>query len=403
MKRKAAALMAGAVIVGSAVGSAVIYSGGGVSNVHAAEAQISNVEMSTSEDEFSYNNVADVAEAVMPSVVAITNMSVQEVRSFFYGQNYQYKSESAGSGFIVGTNDTELLICTNNHVVEDATELTVTFVDEASCEAKIKGTDPANDLAVVAVKLEDISDETMDAIRIANIGSSDDMRVGEQVVAIGNALGYGQSVTTGIVSAKNRSIKVGNEGGYGYGYGYAEEEIDTYEDLIQTDAAINPGNSGGALLNMDGEVIGINSAKAGASGVEGMGYAIPVDKAMPILDKLMSLETRSKLEDGEYGYLGINGQSVSSEATFLYGIPQGVYVTYASEDGPAAQAGIKNGDIITAFDGMELTSMQDLQDMLQYYAPGEEVELTVYTAGENGRGYNETTVTVTLGERTEIQ
>ena len=402
MKRKAAALLAGAVIVGSALGSAAICAVGTGQNAQAAEASpIENVEVTFSENAFSYSNVADVAGAVMPSVVAITNMSVQEVRSFFYGQNFQYKSESAGSGFIVGTNDTELLICTNNHVVEDATELTVTFVDDVSCEAKVKGTDPADDLAVVAVKLEDISDETMDAIRIANIGSSDDMRVGEQVVAIGNAMGYGQSVTTGIISAKNRSIKVAGEGGYGYSYG--NTEVETYEDLIQTDAAINPGNSGGALLNMNGEVIGINSAKAGASGVEGMGYAIPVDKAMPILDKLMSLETRNKIEDGQYGYLGINGQSVSSDATFLYGIPQGVYVTYSEEGGPAENAGIHDGDIISAFDGMELTSMQDLQEMLQYYAPGEEVECTVYTAGEDGRGYNETTVTVTLGDRSAVQ
>ena len=410
MKRKILAVLLGAVITGASVGGVVMCSNASGVKEEETESKVpfvNAVQVSTSSDDaFSYANVADVAEAVMPSIVAITNMSVQEVRSFFYGQNLQYKSESAGSGIIVGSNDTELLICTNNHVVENSSELTVTFADETSIEAQVKGTDPANDLAVVAVQLEDISDDTMDNIRIAKIGSSDDMRVGEQVVAIGNALGYGQSVTTGIVSAKNRSIAVASDdGGYGslYGYGEEEDDVDAYEDLIQTDAAINPGNSGGALLNMNGEVIGINSAKAGRSGVEGMGYAIPVDKAMPILNDLMSRVTRSRITDGQYGYLGINGQSVSSEATFLYGIPQGVYVTYVADNSPAFDAGLKEGDIITKFDGITITSMEELQSELEYYAPEEEIEITVYTELETGRGYEETTMNVTLGDRSQLQ
>ena len=339
---------------------------------------------------FSYANVADVAEAVMPSIVAITNKSVQEINSFFYGRGYQYESTSAGSGIIVGENETELLVCTNNHVVEDASELSVTFIDEQSYTAYVTGTDPENDLAVVAVLLSDITDDTMGQIKIAKTGDSENMRVGEQVVAIGNALGYGQSVTTGIISAKDRTIQAGS-GSYG-------NDANTYEGLIQTDAAINFGNSGGALLNMNGEVIGINSAKASSSGVEGMGYAIPVSKAMPILEDLMTRKTRVKLSEQECGYLGINGQSVSREATLLYSIPQGIYVTYVAPGSPAETAGIKEGDIITAFDGETLTSIQDLQYQLQYYAAGETVDIDL-TSSDGMYYYNEKTLSVTLGDR----
>lgn len=321
----------------------------------------------------------------MPTIVAITNKSVQEVRSFYRGQTFQYESESCGSGIIVGENDTELLICTNNHVVEDANELTVSFIDESSYEAQIKGTDPSNDLAVIAVKLEDIDSDTMDQIKIAQPGDSDDMRVGEQVVAIGNALGYGQSVTTGIISAKDRTIDM--------------SDGSSYEDLIQTDAAINPGNSGGALLNMNGELIGINSAKASSSGVEGMGYAIPLSKALPILENLMSKETRSKVEDSEAAYLGINGEGVTSEVIQLYNVPAGVYVTAVGEDTPAEDAGLQRGDIITAFDGVAVTNMQELANRLKYYKGGETVEMTIQTA-PNG-AYEEKTVEVTLGLKSE--
>ena len=374
-----------------------------------ADSRISSVELSPSETVFSYSNVADVAEAVMPAIVAITNKSVQEVTSFFYGEPLQYETTSAGSGIIIGTNDTELLICSNNHVVEDASELTVTFINDESVSAVIKGTDPSVDLAVVAVSLEDISEDTMSEIRIAKIGSSDALRVGEQVVAIGNALGYGQSVTTGIISAKDRSIGMsGSQGNnrrrYQFGFGFqTEEEMTTYDDLLQTDAAINPGNSGGALLNMNAEVIGINSAKAGSSGVEGMGYAIPIDKAMPILSDLMTRVPRVKLEDGQNGYLGFDGQDVSYQAIFLYGIPEGIYVTDPGTDTPAANAGLEEGDIVTSFDGKVISGVADLQKLLPYYAPGEEVELGIYRSTDRFMGYEEMTLTVVMGDRNQMQ
>lgn len=354
-------------------------------------AGIEATQMVSSETpEFSYSNVADVAEAVMPSIVSITNSSVQEVNDWFSRRSYQYESESAGSGIIVGSNETELLICTNNHVVEGANTLTVTFIDEESYEAKVKGTSAENDLAVIAVDLEDISQDTKDKIMIAQTGDSDEMRVGEQVVAIGNALGYGQSVTTGIVSAKDRMIQV-QEG----------MNVYTYENLIQTDAAINPGNSGGALLNMNGEVIGINSAKASSSGVEGMGYSIPISKAMPILEKLMARKTRTKVDESEASYIGITGEGVSAEATQLYGIPAGIYLVTIGEGSPAEEAGLHESDIITEFDGISVTTMSDLREMLLYYAAGETVDLTVQS-NENG-AYTEKTVEITLGSRADLQ
>lgn len=345
------------------------------------------------DDGFSYSNVADVAEEVMPSIVSITNKSVQEVADWFSRRSYQYESESAGSGIIVGSNDEELLICTNNHVVEGANTLTVTFVDEESYEALVKGTDPSNDLAVVAVPLDEISDDTRNQIKVARTGDSETMRVGEQVVAIGNALGYGQSVTTGIISAKDRTIEVGSEG-----YG---QEASSYEGLIQTDAAINFGNSGGALLNMNGEVIGINSAKASASSVEGMGYAIPIAKAMPILEKLMARKTRTLVDEDKIGFIGITGEGVSREAVTFYNIPAGLYVTSVGEDTPAEEAGLKEGDIITEFDGESIHSMQDLQQALAYYEAGETVEMQVQS-NENG-AYEEKTVSITLGSRENSQ
>ncbi len=408
MKKKLFAVLAATAVIGGSV--AAVTFGGSTSGNAPAEEETSSIIRTVSDvssdltvegeavdaentvPDFSYNNVADVAEAVMPSIVAITNKSVQEVNDYFFRRSFQYEATSAGSGIIVGSNDTELLICTNNHVVEDANELSVTFIDEQSYTAYVKGTDPDNDLAVVSVNLEDISDDTMDQIRIARTGNSDDMRVGEQVVAIGNALGYGQSVTTGIISAKDRTIEAASDS-----YG---SNATTYENLIQTDAAINFGNSGGALLNMNGEVIGINSAKASQSGVEGMGYAIPIAKAMPILEDLMSRQTRVRLEEDEIGYIGINGQSVSRDATMLYGIPEGIYVTYVEEDSPAMEAGLKEGDIITAFDGESITSMRDLQYMLQYYAAGETIDMTVCSSSEN---YEESTLTITLGDRSAIQ
>ena len=361
------------------------------SDSQTAVTQVSMADLvDTSNDGVNYSGVADIAESAMPTIVAITNRSVQEVQSYFQGRSFQYESESCGSGIIVGENDEELLICTNNHVVEGAEELTVSFIDDTSCQAQVKGTDPSNDLAVVAVKLSDISQDTLDQIKIAQMGSSDDLRVGEQVVAIGNALGYGQSVTTGIVSAKDRSIDV-QDG----------TSAVTYESLIQTDAAINPGNSGGALLNMKGELVGINSAKASSSGVEGMGYAIPISKAQPILEKLMTKETRSKVDDSEAAYIGISGEAVSSEVTQLYNVPAGIYVMQVATGSPAEEAGLEKGDIITAFDDVTVTSMDDLKNLLQYYKGGETVEMTVQSAA--GGAYTEKTVTITLGLKSDYQ
>ena len=407
MKKKGLALILGLAVIGAGAGAASqLYSyAEDVKLQIAAQAQeteaqeteeqtaketfaVSTAQLVDTADAFSYSGVADIAENAMPTIVAITNKSVQEVQSFYRGRTFQYESESCGSGIIVGENDTELLICTNNHVVEGARELTVSFIDESSYQAQIKGTDPSNDLAVVAVNLEDIDQDTLSQIKIAKLGDSDEMRVGEQVVAIGNALGYGQSVTTGIVSAKDRTIDV-QEG----------RSIYSYEDLIQTDAAINPGNSGGALLNMNGELIGINSAKASSSGVEGMGYAIPVSKAQPILEKLMNRETRNIVDEDEAAYMGISGEGVSSEAVQLYNVPAGIYLTQVAEDSPAAKAGLQVGDIITAFDDVQVTTMDELKDRLQYYKGGETVEMKVQSAA-NG-AYTEKTVSITLGLKSD--
>ena len=326
-------------------------------------------------------DVSDIAESVMPAMVSITSISVQEVESYFgmfgRGQTKTQEQESSGSGIIIGENDSELLIVTNNHVVEDATTLSVCFVDNAVCEATVKGTDVDNDLAVIAVKLSDISEETMGNIAVAQIGDSDSLEVGEQVVAIGNALGYGQSVTTGIVSALNR-------------------QVDTTDAImIQTDAAINPGNSGGALLNMQGEVIGINSMKFSSTDVEGMGYAIAITPATPIIEDLMNRTTREKVSEENASYLGISGEDITSNIESIYGIPQGIYVTSVANGSPAQKAGIDTTAVITHFDGIRVTSMSNLENRLEYYAAGETVELTIQVV--EGNAYIEKTVTVTLG------
>ena len=348
--------------------------------------------------------VAAVAQASMPSVVAITTVSVQEIPSFFGYSSHQYKSASTGSGIIVGDNDDELLIATNNHVVDGATTLSVCFIgdDVANAEtetvnagdngdlnvedavsAKIKGTDADNDLAVVAVKKSDIPEDTLNQIKIAQIGSSDDLAVGQQVVAIGNALGYGQSVTSGWISALNRTIST-DDGMNSTG-------------LIQTDAAINPGNSGGALLNMKGELIGINSAKYADSAVEGMGYAIPISKAKPILEELMNRETREKVDDSKKGYLGVSLANLTTEAIEMYNMPTGAFVRSVEDDSPAQEAGICKGDIIVKFDGQKVSDGDDLLDKLQYYKSGEKIEAVIARA-TNGE-YEENTVELTLGTR----
>ena len=347
-------------------------------------------------------DVSEIASEALPSIVSITTKSVQEVQNYFgmygmYGyapQQQEQEVEGNGSGIIVGKNDDELLIATNYHVVEGADTLSVAFTDGNAVEASVKGFDEERDLAVVSVSLDDIKDDTMDAISIAKIGSSDDLKVGEQVIAIGNALGYGQSVTTGIVSAKNRRMDSDNN--------TVTDGSDDSSDgvnLIQTDAAINPGNSGGALLNMEGEVVGINSAKLASTEVEGMGYAIAISDVTDILQNLMNETSRDKLDDSEHGVLGIKGSSVSSEAVQMYGIPAGVFVKGVTEGGAADKAGLKANSVITEFNGKTVSSINQLIEYLSYYEPDEEVELTVQVP--HGTSYKEETVKVTLDENTD--
>ncbi len=323
-------------------------------------------------------DVSDIVQGVMPAMVAITNFSVQEVENYFgmFGHNRTEQTESSGSGIIIGENETELLILTNYHVIEDATTLSVCFVDNKVCQALVKGTSPDNDIAVIAVKLTEIPTETMAAIAAVRVGSSDDLKVGQQVVAIGNALGYGQSVTTGIVSAKNRQISNNDS------------------LMIQTDAAINPGNSGGALLNMQGELVGINSAKYSSTEVEGMGYAIAITTAAPIIEDLVNRPTREKVDEENASYMGIQAENVTADIESVYGIPQGVYVTGLVRSSAAANAGISLKTVITHFDGVRVTSISNLKNRLEYYAAGETVELTVQVY-ENGK-YTEQTVSITL-------
>jgi len=327
------------------------------------------------------NDVSPIVEQAMPSVVAITNMMAYQQRTFF-GPSQVIELPSSGSGIIVGQNDNELLIVTNNHVVADSKELTVTFIDDSQVKAVIKGTDPESDLAVIAIPLKDIPAETMGQIKVATLGDSEELKVGQGVIAIGNALGYGQSVTVGYVSALDREVK-------------AEDQ--TARNLLQTDAAINPGNSGGALLNMKGEVIGINAAKYSSTEIEGMGYAIPISKAQDIIGELMNLETRTVVDEGKQGYLGIQGQNIDETAAAMYGMPRGIYIFKIVEDGAAANSDLREKDIITKFDGRSVRSMQDLQEMLTYYEGGSSVTLTVQSL-ENGV-YTERQVDITLGYR----
>ena len=325
------------------------------------------------------SDIAEIAEKVMPSVVSITNMSVQQVQSFFGGVQ-ERENKSVGSGIIIAQNDSELLIITNNHVVQQNQALTVSFIDEESVEAQVKGTDAAKDLAVVAVKLSNIKDSTREKIKVASVGNSDSLKVGEPVVAIGNALGYGQSVTSGIISAMGRQL----------------DGIDA--QLIQTDAAINPGNSGGALLNAKGEVIGINTAKVATDTVEGMGYAIPVTSVSSVIENLMNRETRTKVADGEQGYLGIEGVDVTSDSADMYNMPTGVYVANVTSGGGAKEAGLTKGSIITELNGITINSMTTLKEQLQYYRVGETVEVTVQIIDTKG-DYRQETVEITLGKK----
>lgn len=336
-------------------------------------------------------DVTQVVKAVMPSVVSVSNTYVQ--RGTFFGQEYSSEAVSSGSGIIVGENDSELLIVTNYHVVESADTLSVQFVDEEQVQAQIKGTDADKDLAVLAVQLSDIKEDTLNQISIASLGSSDDLTVGEPVIAIGNALGYGQSVTTGVVSALNRPIAVTSQEGQ-----TGDSQINTF---IQTDAAINPGNSGGALLNTKGEVIGINSNKIGGSTVEGMGYAIPISDAKPIIEELMQKETRLKVDEANKGVLGITGVNVEAQYSEVYGIPMGGYVSSVTDNSGAAAAGLVRGDIITAINGETVETMEELKEEMNYYQAGDVVTLTIMQGSPTG--YQSKDVQVTLGKQMNAQ
>ena len=342
------------------------------------------------------SDVSDVVEKVMPAMVSIVNNFTETANVF--GQQYTQEEAASGSGIIVGKTDDELLIVSNNHVVESADTLTVTFIDGSEAQAQVKGLDSDMDLAVIAVSLNDLSDDTKNAITVATLGSSDDLKLGEPVIAIGNALGYGQSVTNGIVSALNREITLEN--------GSTGLENGSTGTFIQTNAAINPGNSGGALLNMNGEVIGINSNKIGGTAVEGMGYAIPITSASPIIADLMERQTRTKVAEDEVGYIGISLQEVTSQISLqevtsqisqMYNMPEGIYVVSVEEGSAAANAGIMKGDIITKFDGSSISSYSDLQKMLQYYAAGDSATITVQRP-QNGE-YVSVELNLTLGSR----
>ena len=333
------------------------------------------------------SDVSDVVDKVMPSIVSITSMSVQEVQSFF-GGTYEQTSEGAGTGIIIGKNDTELLIVTNNHVVEGSDTLTVTFNDQSSVEANIKGTDATYDVAVIAVALDQISDDTMNEISVATLGDSTNLKIGEPAIAIGNALGYGQSVTTGVISALDRSVSTTDT--------QTGETQESGAKLIQTDAAINPGNSGGALVNVNGEVIGINSAKLTGESVEGIGYAIPISDVSDLIQNLMNQETKTKVPENERGLLGITGMSVSDAFSQQIDVPAGVDVMEVSSGSGADEAGMTKGSIITAINGSSIDSMEALQEQLQYYAKGETVSLTILVPQSNGE-YDEQTLDVTLG------
>ncbi len=326
------------------------------------------------------DDVSDVVEEVMPAMVSITN-NYTAVSSTMWG-NYSQPATSSGSGIIIGETDTELLIVSNNHVVEDADKLEVTFIDGTVAEASIKGLDADMDLGVIAVSLSNISEETRNAITIAQLGDSDQLKLGTPVIAIGNALGFGQSVTTGIVSALDREI--------------------TYDDgtsgtFIQTDAAINQGNSGGALLNINGEVIGINSSKIGGSMVEGMGYAIPISSASPIVAELMERETKVKVDEADMGYMGITMQNVTTQHEQMFGMPVGVYIYDIESGSPAEQCGLKKGDIIVKFDGVKISTSSDIQEEMQYFAAGDSATLTVKRAA-NGE-YETVEIDITFGKR----
>lgn len=346
----------------------------------------SSVELNRATSSAEASDVTEVVELVMPSVVSVYNTSISTME--YFGQTYSEEETSTGTGFIVAQDDetNELLIVTNNHVVEDADSLEVLFIDDTTATAYIKGTDEGNDLAVISVSMDDMSEDTLSQIAIATLGDSDSLKIGQSVIAIGNALGYGQSVTTGVVSALDRELTVENVTG----------------TFIQTDAAINPGNSGGPLVDMNGNVIGINSSKIGGTTVEGMGYAIPISRAIPIIEELMTQTTKIEVDEDDRGYLGISGVSVTSSVASAYDMPVGVYVANLIDGGAAADSDLQKGDIITGINGTTVEDMEALQKELTYYAAGETITLTVQRADGTGE-YSEMEIEVTLGDYSAIE
>ena len=376
-------------LTSNVVGTRLLGLDSGTSSVSTSSRTVGNSTPLSTSSSVVTSDVSGIVENVMPSIVSITSMSVEEVQSFF-GGTYQQQTEGAGTGIIIGQNDSELLIVTNNHVVEGSNTLTVTFNDESSVEANIKGTNSDYDVAVIAVPLEDISDDTMEAISVATLGDSTELKVGEPAIAIGNALGYGQSVTTGVISALDRSVSTTDS--------QTGQTVESSVKLIQTDAAINPGNSGGALVNANGEVVGINSSKLVGDSVEGVGYAIPISDVSDLIEQLMNQETREKVAEADQGALGIRGISVSDAFSEQLELPQGVYVSEVTSGGGAEAAGMSRGCIITAINGTSISSMEGLQEQLQYYAKGETVTLTIQVPQTTG-DYQEQTLDVTLGEK----
>ena len=378
-------LVAGGVMTGVNYASGKVLGTTNAGNVQASltTGDDSTVQPTAISSSYVATDVSDIVDEVMPSIVAITNVSQTEYQSF-WGQSKTYESTSCGSGIIVSQDKEYLYVATNNHVVEGANSLTVTFANDDTVSAEIKGTDPSTDLAVVKVALSSIKDDTMSAIKVATLGSSDTLKVGESCIAIGNALGYGQSVTTGVISALNREVSVSD----------SSSSTNYTAELVQTDAAINPGNSGGALLNTAGEVIGINSVKYSDTSVEGIGYAIPMDTAKPIIEELI---TNEKVDESNSAYLGIVGVDVTSDVAKTYNMPTGVYVAQVMEGAAAEQAGIQKGDIITKFNGKDVTSMEKLSYNMQYYAAGTTVDVVIERSS-NGQ-YEEQTISVTLGKK----
>ena len=346
----------------------------------------------TQQEQTVVTDVTRVVEQVMPCVVSIFGTYVVEDSFFGY---YDYESEGGGSGIIIAESDSELLIVTNNHVVEDTKEMTVQFIDDSVAEARVKGTDPDMDLAVIAVDLDDLDPSTKKQIRVAILGNSDTLQVGEPAIAIGNALGYGQSVTTGVISAVNRSYT--DEDGPLYGGNTEDYDPDEVKYLIQTDAAINPGNSGGALLNVNGEVIGINSSKIADYTIEGMGYAIPISTAAPIIEDLMTQRTRPAKKDEGGAYLGVSGMEATEKMLERYDLSDGIYITQVFDDTPAEEAGIRKGDILISIDGEEVADMDELAEVLSCYEEGDRV--TIKMLKRSNRGYQEEEVDVVLGGR----